>query len=717
MESGLDMSQYLDLFLQEAEEQIEILERETLQLEREPSNERLQVIFRAAHTLKGSSRAMGFSHFAELTHEMENVLDQLRNGHLAVSTPIADALLACIDTLSQMATSIGEGQGDGLECGVLVARLQALQANPQGEATSKSSPAPEPAKAGTTCSLSPDQRTELTLADAECPVYHAAFQLHAECVMKFVRAFMAISMVQEEGELLLAFPSTDALEEEQFDQEFELVFQSAGDIESMRARLATISELESVTVRRITEIPSDPEVDLEPVASGEVIELPTASVAPTPASAPSPSPAPVATPASAEAAAANGAGAAKKSETGQTVRVDVARLDNLMNLVGELVIDRTRIAQIGNDLASRHSDQVIDEMLEAVGHIARITSDLQDQLMKARMLPIETVFNRFPRVVRDLAQKLGKDVRLDLVGGDTELDRSVIEVIGDPLLHIIRNSVDHGIEGAELRAQRGKPAQGSVKVTARHQENHIVIEIEDDGGGIDTDRVRAKAIASGLVDASAAAKLSEREVLQFIFHSGLSTAAQVSEVSGRGVGMDIVRSNIQKLGGLIDLETRLGEGTKFTLRLPLTLAIIRGLLVQVKQQSYVLPLTSVVETLLVSPNQIQRVNQREVIVIRGQTTPLVRMNESMRLDTPASRVPQDLYVVIVGLAEQRIGLVVDRLIGEQEVVIKSLSRFCGEVQGINGATILGDGNVALIVDVNGVVNAENQKGKPHGTTV
>lgn len=711
MESGLDMSQYLDLFLQEAEEQIEILERETLQLEREPSHERLQVIFRAAHTLKGSSRAMGFSHFAELTHEMENVLDQLRNGHLAVSTPIADALLACIDTLSQMATLIGQGQGDALECGVLVSRLQALQA---GQAVTPQAPefvTPAPISSESPCSLTTDQRIELRLADVETPVYHAAFRLHEECVMKFVRAFMAISMVQEQGELLLAFPSTDALEEEQFEQDFELVFQVPSEIEAIRSRLATISELESVTVRRITEIPEavDALVSSAVTAaqtSGEVIELPVAVSTPHPAPA---APAP--------AVSEPGAGPAKKSESGQTVRVDVTRLDNLMNLVGELVIDRTRIAQIGNDLASRHSDQVIDEMLETVGHIARITSDLQDQLMKARMLPIETVFNRFPRVVRDLAQKLGKDVRLDLVGGDTELDRSVIEVIGDPLLHIIRNSVDHGIEPAELRAQRGKPGQGHVKVTARHQENHIVIEIEDDGGGIDVERVKAKAISSGLIEAGAAAKLSEREVLQFIFHSGLSTAAQVSEVSGRGVGMDIVRSNIQKLGGLIDLETRLGEGTKFTLRLPLTLAIIRGLLVQVKQQSYVLPLTSVVETLLVSPNQIQRVNQREVIVIRGQTTPLVRMNESMRLDTPASRVPQDLYVVIVGLAEQRIGLVVDRLIGEQEVVIKSLSRFCGEVPGINGATILGDGNVALIVDVNGVVNAENQRGKPHGTPV
>jgi two-component system chemotaxis sensor kinase CheA len=378
-----------------------------------------------------------------------------------------------------------------------------------------------------------------------------------------------------------------------------------------------------------------------------------------------------------------------------------------MNLVGELVIDRTRIAQIGADLALRYSDRQVDDLGETVSHIARITSDLQDQIMKARMLPIETVFNRFPRVVRDLAQKLNKEIKLDLIGGETELDRSVIEVIGDPLLHILRNSVDHGVEMPDEREQVGKPRSGTVTVSAKHQENHIVIEIRDDGKGINTERVKQKAVEAGLVTADAAAKLSDKEALQFIFHSGLSTAAEVSEVSGRGVGMDIVRSNIQKLGGLIDLESVVGEGTRFSLRLPLTLAIIRGLLVNVAETVFVLPLGSVVETLLIDNKEIQHINQKEVVVIRGVTTPLVRMREVFGIQGDY-KTPDSFYVVIVGLAEQRMGLIVDRLVGEQEVVIKSLSRFCGDVPGVSGATILGDGNVALIADINGIV--KNDRG-------
>lgn len=325
--------------------------------------------------------------------------------------------------------------------------------------------------------------------------------------------------------------------------------------------------------------------------------------------------------------------------------------------------------------------------------------------MKARMMPIESVFNRFPRVIRDLAQKLDKDVRLELTGGETELDRSVIEVIGDPLLHILRNSLDHGLETPEQRTAAGKPAQGVIRLSARHQENHIVIEIVDDGRGINVDRVRKKAIENGLVTADAAERMSDKEALQLIFASGLSTAAEVSEVSGRGVGMDIVRSNLQKLGGIIDLETTLGEGTRTTLRLPLTLAIIRGLLVSVEEAVYVIPLGSVIETLLVSQSGIQTVNRHEVVVIRGITTPLVRMRNIFTNENTPQAVAQgsQSYVVIVGLAEQRVGIVVDRLIGEREVVIKSLSRFCGDVPGISGATILGDGNVALILDISGII--------------
>ena len=324
--------------------------------------------------------------------------------------------------------------------------------------------------------------------------------------------------------------------------------------------------------------------------------------------------------------------------------------------------------------------------------------------MKARMLPIENVFNRFPRVVRDLAQKIGKDVRLELEGGDTELDRSGIEVIGDPLLHILRNAVDHGLETPADRVQAGKSEQGCVKIAARHQENHIVIEITDDGRGIDIERVKNKAIENGLTTREAADRMSDKEALQYIFASGLSTAKEVSEVSGRGVGMDIVRTNLQKLGGIIDLETELGKGSKFSLRLPLTLAIIRGLLVKVQNVVYVLPLGSVVETLKVLPKAIQRVNKREVIVLRGLTTPLVSLEKVFGSGLGALN-SDEAFIVIVGLAEQRVGLVVEELIGEQEVVIKSLSSFCGEVRGVSGATILGDGNVALIADVNGLVAA------------
>lgn len=689
MSNEIDMSEYLDLFLQESEEQLEILEQETLKLEKDPSQDRLQIIFRAAHTLKGSSRAMGFTSMAELTHEMENVLDQLRGGLLSVNTQIADALLNCLDTLLAMAESIRAGTGDGIECAALIATLQGIS----GGATGGTAAAPAPATFQT--QLDPDAAEALREAATQGTIFHGRFRLSADCVMKYVRVFMLTSMVEEAGELLVCIPDREKLEEEQFDHTFELFFQSNEPLESLQATMQEVSELEWM--------------DLSPW-TGEftdaVEETPEVAVAAEP-EATSASPTAIAPVAAASDSAATNSAAkptTKSADSGQTVRVDVARLDNLMNLVGELVIDRTRIAQIGADLSARYEDSNIDALAETVGHIARITGDLQDQIMKARMMPIETVFNRFPRVIRDLAQKLGKDVNIQLEGGDTELDRSVIEVIGDPLLHILRNSIDHGLEMPDEREAAGKDRQGNILVTARHQENHIVIEIIDDGRGIDASKIKKKAIESGVVTKDAADRMSEKDILMFIFASGFSTATEVSEVSGRGVGMDIVRSNLQKLGGIVELETEVGKGTKFSLRLPLTLAIIRGLLVKVSGVVYVVPLGSVVETLLVEKSQIQFVNKQEVIVIRGTTTPLMRMRQVFTCrNFVEEEVSDELYVVIVGLAEQRMGLVVDRLVGEQEVVIKSLSRYCGEVKGVSGATILGDGNVALIMDVNGLV--------------
>lgn len=671
----LDMSQYLDLFLQEADEQLEILEQETLKLEKDPTQERLQKIFRAAHTLKGSSRAMGFLTFAEVTHEMENLLDLLRGGHLQVTTEIADALLACLDTLSAIKAQIAEGRGDAYEAGELVENLKRLARGsaPVAEAA--------PQTAGSD-DLPAELVQKLTEKTKQGPILRARIRLAPDCLMKFVRAFMAINAVKEGGTLVATHPDGETLEEEKFGDTFELFFRSERPAEDWQKTFQGIGEVAEAEVGPWR--PRKKEAVQPSFAQQPAGERPETN--------------PVAKPA--------GAAAGRKADTGQTVRVDVARLDELMNLVGELVIDRTRVAQIGAVLAAKYdNEENVEALAETVSHIARITSDLQDQIMKARMLPIETVFNRFPRMVRDLANKVGKEIQLDLEGGDTELDRSVIEAIGDPLLHILRNSVDHGIEPPEDRVKAGKPQTGRILVSARHQENHIVIDIEDDGRGIDVARVKQKAIENGLVSPEAAERLTDKDALQFIFASGLSTAQQVSDVSGRGVGMDIVRSNIQKLGGIIDVESTPGKGTKFSLRLPLTLAIIRGLLVSVGGVVYVIPLGSVVETLLVHRKEVQTVHAREVILIRGVTTPLVRMGEVIGITNRWERKHEDeFFVVIVGIAEQRIGLVVDKLIGEQEVVIKSLSGFVGDVPGVSGATILGDGNVALIADVNGIIS-------------
>jgi two-component system chemotaxis sensor kinase CheA len=681
----LNMNQYLDLFLQEGNEQLEILEQELVKLEHEPSVELLQVIFRAAHTLKGSSRAMGFSSFAGVTHEMENLLDQLRSDQLPVTSAVIDVLFHCLDTLTTIKNQIAAGESDAFEAGSLIAELQRISSGAQAQSKPADSAQAALSQAGAPSAdsgLSGEAISALTTASAEKPVFRVDVELSADCVMKWVRAFMTINAANELGELLLTLPDTQTLEDEQFDLAFSLFIQSDRPIEEIHGRICEIAEVirTEVSPWSSDESPAFPNPEAQENLSPKV------QAATSPAKAPS---------------------SPRKADSGQTVRVDVSRLDDLMNLVGELVIDRTRVAQIGAELTAKYENDVSIETLgEIVAHISRITGDLQDQIMKARMLPIETVFNRFPRMMRDLAQKVEKDIKLEMFGGETELDRSVIEVIGDPLIHILRNSADHGIELPSERIRAGKPPEGVVTISARHQENHFVIEIVDDGKGIDVNRIRRKAVESGLMSQDAVDRLSEKEALQLIFQSGLSTATEVTDVSGRGVGMDIVRSNIQKLGGIIDLESTVGVGTRFSLRLPLTLAIIRGLLVQVGTVVYVLPLGSVIETLLFEPAQIQRVHKEEFIVLRGVTTPLVRLRNLFVERGQVPDVEGNGYVVIVGLAHQRIGFVVDRLIGEQEVVIKSLSRFVGDLHGISGATILGDGNVAMIVDVNGLVTQE-----------
>ena len=385
----------------------------------------------------------------------------------------------------------------------------------------------------------------------------------------------------------------------------------------------------------------------------------------------------------------------------------MSRLDNLLNLIGEMVIDRTQIARISGDLRERYpQDDLASHLLEATNRIARITGELQDEIMKARMLPIDGVFQRMPRMIRDLAQKTGKEIDFQMLGGETELDRSVLEVLGDPLIHLLRNSVDHGVEAPNDRVAAGKPRQGVVTLGARHEENQIVIEITDDGGGIDPVKIKAAGVKKGVITQAAADLMTDRDALSLIFASGFSTAQTISDISGRGVGMDIVRSNLEKLGGRILLDSKVGKGSRFTIHLPLTLAIVRALLVQAGGGTYVIPLSSVVEMLRLGESNggiVRRtVGGQAVIVLRGKTVPLANVADVLCGDpraTSAERIPDDAYVVIVGFGEKQIGLCVDALAGEQEVVIKSLGMLLGDITGLSGATILGDGRVALIMDV------------------
>lgn len=703
----MDMSQYLGIFLDEGREQLDLLEAHVLQMERgDHSADTLNTLFRAAHTLKGSSRTMSFLAIGDLTHEMENVLDDLRNEKLSVSTPIVNALLDCLDALGALLDAVAATGSDadapgGKDIPALVARLSALRAGSGADASAGPTPAAAPAAtpaATTSTALVPPEhvRTALDHArDAGLHAYQIAVTLDANCVMKSVRVFMALGALEPLGTVLFSSPSEDELDEEQFDRDFALLFAAEAAPADIERALAGVSEIERVAVTFWPEPgTSDDASATEPVRAAAAAvpvaeEVMPAAASPTPAAPQAPAPTPAAAPAS------------------QTIRVDVARLDNLLNLIGELVIDRTQIARLGNELQGRYpQDERAGQLVETTHRVARITAELQDEIMKVRMLPIDGVFQRLPRMVRDLAQKTGKEVEFVLRGGETELDRSVLDSLGDPLIHLLRNSVDHGIEAPPVRTAAGKSARGRVTLSARHQENQIVIEIEDDGAGIDPAKIRAAAVQKGLVTQTAADALTDRDAVMLIFAPGFSTAAVLSDISGRGVGMDIVKSNLEKLGGRVFVDSRVGQGSRFRIVLPLTLAIARALLVRAGGGTYVLPLSSVVEMLRLgqSDEAVRHTSGggQTVMLLRGRTVPLACLADVLCGDpqaTQVDRIAPDAYVVVIGLGERQIGLCVDALLGEQDVVIKSLGTLLGDVAGLSGATILGDGRVALIVDI------------------
>ncbi|HWP29179.1 MAG TPA: chemotaxis protein CheA [Chloroflexota bacterium] len=658
----------LRLFLAETQELLDTLDEQLLRLEHAGSDPSLlQEVFRAAHTIKGNSAAIGHTRMAALTHAMETVLDRLRHGELAATSALVDRLLEATDVLKVLATEVETLEQSDVDVDSQIRALESWADTPQAA----TGPAVRP--------------TQLT-----CPpgaTHHLVLEFEAGPWAP-VRALQALMELEAVAEVLATHPSRAEIEQQRIDRRLEAWVSIPQAPAAVHEVLAQVPEVTVLSLLPAEEALAAQAAEARDGALDERAD---------------------------EARATAPVASGRASTT--TVRIDVTRLDTLLNLVGELVIDRTRLLELGRVLADQVGEsRVLSELYETTQHLGRVTDELQAEVMKSRMLPIATVFSRFPRLVRDLATRQGKRVELVIEGQETELDRSVIEEIGDPLVHLLRNAIDHGVEPPGEREAAGKPPVARVRLAAEHTESSIVIVVEDDGRGIDPARVRARAIERGVLSPEAAARLTDTEAVDLIFAPGFSTAQEVSDVSGRGVGMDIVRTNVERVGGTVEVQTTVGAGTRFVLRLPLTLAIVHALLVRVGAGVYAIPLSSVTETLRVPASDVQRLQRQEAILLRGRVLPLVRLaavfgtrpGEARAAEPTAPPAAEDgaddmLLVVAVRLGERQVGLVVDRLLGDQEVVIKALGPLVGDVPGVSSAAILGDGTVALIVEVAGLI--------------
>ena len=677
-------NQYMDMFLDESHEHLQSLNEGLLRLEE--NMEEISVvndIFRNAHTLKGMSATMGFAKIAELTHEMEDVLDLVRKEQLKLNEDIMDTLFKCLDSLEQMVDSVGNGEAeDVVDVSDLVAKLSSISKGtpPPAAAPAAGGAAAAPAAgdasggAGSDLGIDDIDLDVMKKAkDAGMNVFHVKVTLMESCVLKAARSVMVMHALDEIGDVIKSVPPAEDLEQEKFERSFDIVVATASDAEAVTNAVDTVSEIEDIGVEEL-----DPDALAKPAEPAPAAATPAAAAA---------APKKAAAPAKKEGAKA---AAPKKQHQSQSVRVDIEKLDTLMNLMGELVINKVRLEQIGQ--THRMSD-----LMETLEQMDRVTGDLQNIVMKVRMVPVSAVFNRFPRMVRDLSKELGKEINLTIEGEETELDRTVIDEIGDPIMHLLRNSLDHGVESPDAREAKGKPRVGEVGLIARHEGNNVVIMITDDGAGIDASKIRRKAVEKGMITQDEADRLDDADAVRLIFLPGFSTAEQITDISGRGVGMDVVRSKIEALSGHVDVETHIDEGSVFKIKLPLTLAIIQAMLVRVQEEMYAIPLTSIDSTVNIEPTDIQTIQNKEVIVLRGEIIPIVRMEEALQV--PHVKDSEELFVVVVHAGEAKAGIVVDNLIGQQEIVIKTLGNLFAGLKLFGGATVLGDGRVALILDV------------------
>lgn len=675
----MDINQYMGMFLEESREHLQTLNRCVLDLEHDPNNlQLLDEIFRSAHTIKGMSATMGFTTIAELTHEMENILDLLRKSQLTANEDILNTLFKCIDTLEQLVEKVASNSDAEIDIKALLSKITALA---KGEAAAS--------PAGVSSATKPIAASTISFSDTEANVIQAAqnqgmrayeiqVSLRPGCLLKSARAYMVMNALEELGDVIKSIPPTEELEKENFEHSFQVVAVTGAEPEKLEQTLLSISEIDKVTV-----LPCSLSAKVQPAAE-QTAKAPSvtakAAVMEKTDEKDKQQPANVVTTTD------------KKLKGGQSVRVDIDKLDTLLNLVGELVINKTRLEQIG--LTHRLTD-----LVETIEQMDRVTTDLQAVVMKVRMVPVGQVFNRFPRMVRDLSRDLNKEVNLIIQGEETELDRTVIDEIGDPLVHLLRNAIDHGIESPADRQAKGKAPIGEIRLIARHEGNNVIIVVEDDGKGINPDIIKQKAVQKGLITQSEAEKMDAAEAVRLVFMAGFSTADAVTDVSGRGVGMDAVKTKIESLGGMVDVETKINEGSKFKIRLPLTLAIIQALLVKICEEIYAIPLGSIDSTINIKHEDIKTIQSQEVILLRGQIIPIVRLSNVLNVPEASEQAQEDLFVVIVHMGDQRAGIIVDTLIGQQEIVIKSLGKLLAGIKVIAGATILGNGQVALILDV------------------
>jgi two-component system chemotaxis sensor kinase CheA len=664
----IDMTEYQSLYMEELDEQLQLMEEEILRFEKSgESIEGIKRLFRAAHTLKGSSAAMGYDRMKQLTHNMEHILEKVRNGDANLTPPIATLFLSCLDRMKMLRSEIASSSREISSINDLIAELHT-----EGRMT-----VPRQQSQNDSSGLAMLSREELqSLCDRIVDgkqLKSVCIRLQDQCEMPSARFHVIEMLLGDLATVLWTEPEHEVYEDSDISSNW--LIMTSEQKEAMSETILSWVDVEHVDLMDV-ELSQLTEMLNSTVATYEEDSEQLASVPIT---------------------------LQPERTRVQSIRVNVDRLEQLMNLVGELVIDQTRIRQMEKILTTKFGvDDTLQDLGQISDHFTRIIAELQESVMKVRMLPIEQLFNRFPRMIRDLSQTLGKEIELVLEGKDTELDRTLIEEIGDPLIHLIRNAVDHGIELPAERRSRGKPDKGTLTIRASHEDNQILIVVEDDGAGIDTQKLLQKAVNQKLISAAEAEHYPEKEALNLIFHPGLSTATQVSDISGRGVGMDIVRAGIEKMNGRIDIESTLGERTRVKIRLPLTLAIITGLMVRVSDNTYIIPMSNVAEIVRIEPEEISFVRGVPIVTIREQVIPIVWLHDCFGYPRQYL-MNRHIPVVIIGRAEKRYALAVDELLGNQEVVIKSIGTFVGQVEGIAGATILGNGKVALIIEIGGLI--------------